>query len=104
MGTRPFVDGDPQRHINWKASARWDTLITNLFEQERIADIGIVLDARKVAEVSNGDESLFEHSVQAAAGLARYFLGKGNRGGAVDLRELYSLDHPRLWENGRRRG
>ena len=83
LGTRPFVNGDPSRHINWKASARWDTVITNLFEQERIADIGMVLDARKVAEVSNADESLFEYSIQAAAALSRHFLGMGNRVGLL---------------------
>ena len=54
LGTRPYVDGDPPRHINWKASARWERVITNLFEQERMADIGIVLDARNVAEVNIG--------------------------------------------------
>lgn len=83
LGTRAFADGDPLRHINWKASARWGRLITNLFEQERIADIGLVLDARKVSEVRNGVESLFEHAIQAAAGLARHFLRQGNRVGLL---------------------
>jgi len=83
FGTRPYVSGDPMRHLNWKAGARWDLLITNLFEQERVADVGIVLDARKAVEVRANGESLFEHSVRAAASLADYFLSQGNRVGLL---------------------
>jgi uncharacterized protein (DUF58 family) len=83
FGTRGYVPGDPLRRLNWKAGARWDLLITNLFEQERVADIGIVLDARSVAEVRAEGESLFEHSIQAAASLAEYFLREGNRVGLL---------------------
>jgi uncharacterized protein (DUF58 family) len=83
FGTRPYVTGDPLRHLNWKAGARWDLLVTNLFEQERIADVGIILDARSIAEIKTDKDSLFEHSVRAAASLAQYFLGDGNRVGLL---------------------
>ena len=37
--------GDPRRRINWRVSARQGQgLFTNEFEQERIADIGLILD------------------------------------------------------------
>ena len=83
FGTRAYVPGDPMRHLNWKAGARWDLLITNLFEQERIADVGIILDARSIVELRTDGDSLFEHSVRAAASLAQYFLGEGNRVGLL---------------------
>ena len=83
FGTRAYVPGDPLRHLNWKAGARWDLLITNLFEQERIADVGIILDARSIVELRTDGDSLFERSVQAAASLAQYFLGEGNRVGLL---------------------
>jgi len=83
FGTRGYVPGDPLRHLNWKAGARWDILITNLFEQERVADVGIILDARSIVEVRADGESLFEHSIQAAASLAEYFLREGNRVGLL---------------------
>jgi uncharacterized protein (DUF58 family) len=83
FGTRAYVPGDPLRHLNWKAGARWDLLITNLFEQERVADVGIILDARSAVEVRADGESLFEHSIQAAASLAEYFLREGNRVGLL---------------------
>ena len=59
FGTRAYVPGDPLRHLNWKAGARWDLLITNLFEQERVADVGIILDARSLVEIrADGNRSL----------------------------------------------
>jgi len=83
FGTRAYAPGDPLRHLNWKAGARWDVLITNQFEQERVADVGIILDARSIAEVRTDEASLFEHSVRAAASLADFFLGQGNRVGLL---------------------
>ena len=83
FGTRAYVPGDPPRHLNWKAGARWDLLITNLFEQERVADVGIILDARSLVEIRADGNSLFEHSVRAATSLAEYFLGEGNRVGLL---------------------
>jgi uncharacterized protein (DUF58 family) len=83
FGTRAYVSGDPLRHLNWKAGARWDLLISNLFEQERAADVGIVLDARSIVELHHDGDSLFEHSIRAAASLAQYFLGEGNRVGLL---------------------
>jgi uncharacterized protein (DUF58 family) len=83
FGTRAYVPGDPLRHLNWKAGARWDLLITNLFEQERVADVGIILDARSIVELKTDKDSLFEHSVRAAASLVQYFLEEGNRVGLL---------------------
>lgn len=77
---REYQAGDPQRRINWKLTARsTDELFTNVFEQERVADIGIILDARQPANVVTAAGSLFEHSVSAAAALAATFLKDGNR-------------------------
>lgn len=83
LGTRGYVPGDPPRYLNWKAGARWDMLVTNLFEQERVADVGIILDARLIADIQAQDTSLFEHSVRAAASLSHYFLETGNRVGLL---------------------
>lgn len=93
-GTRAYVPGDSLRHLNWKAGVRWDLWITNLFEQEQIADIGIILDARRIVEVKNGQESLFEHAVRAAASLAKYFLKEGNRVGLLVYGNYIAWTYP----------
>lgn len=83
FGTREFYQGDEFRWIDWNATARLGRLITTEFEQERVADVGLILDARARADITVGSESLFECSVQAAASLARYFIKEGNRVGLL---------------------
>ncbi|HVU14575.1 MAG TPA: DUF58 domain-containing protein [Phototrophicaceae bacterium] len=79
-GVREYQAGDPQRQINWKLSARSESeLFTTVFEQERVADVGLIVDARERTNVSTGTDSLFEHSAKAAAALAENFLDDGNR-------------------------
>lgn len=77
---REYQANDPQGQINWRLSARSERdLYTNVFEQERVADVGLILDARERTNVLTPSESLFEHSVRAAAALAENFLNDGNR-------------------------
>lgn len=80
LGVREYQIGDALHRLNWKVSARNDLLLfTNQFEQERIADVGLILDARKQTNLSVGDTSLFEYSVLATAALAEAFLKDGHR-------------------------
>lgn len=84
-GLREYQLGDPRRWINWRASARHDqTLFVNQFEQERIADVGIILDARQQSNIvmKNG-EALFEYSVKATGALSEALLNDGNRVGLL---------------------
>jgi uncharacterized protein (DUF58 family) len=84
FGVREYQMGDPRRWINWRASARHPrSLFTNEFEQERIADVGLILDARRRSDVGSGDGSLFEHAIRATASLADRFLSDGNRVGLL---------------------
>ena len=79
-GVRDYYPGDSPRRINWKLSTRRDeTLLTNEFEQERIANIGLILDARQQTNLTINEHSLFEMSIYAAAGLAQSFLSDGHR-------------------------
>ena len=84
FGVREYQLGDPRRWINWRVSARHPrSLFSNEFEQERIADVGLILDARSRSDVMIGEQSLFEQGIQAAASLAEAFLSDGNRVGLL---------------------
>jgi len=84
FGVREYHPGDPTRSINWRASAHQEeTLYANEFQQERVADVGIILDGRlRMNEFAHG-HSLFEYSVQAAAALTDALLIQGNRVGLL---------------------
>jgi uncharacterized protein (DUF58 family) len=84
FGVREYHPGDSPRTINWRASAHSaDSLYSNEFQQERVADVGIVLDGRQRANEFARGHSLFEHSVQAAAALSDALLAQGNRVGLL---------------------
>jgi uncharacterized protein (DUF58 family) len=83
-GVREYQPGDPLRWINWRVSARHrHRLFTNEFEQERVADVGLILDARGRSDVRGPEGTLFEHAVAATASLASSFLNDGNRVGLL---------------------
>jgi uncharacterized protein (DUF58 family) len=83
FGVRAYQSGDSPRRINWRASARHSGLFANEYQQERVADVGIVLDGRLRTNTCGGSQVLFEHSVGAAASLADAFLSQGDRVGLL---------------------
>jgi uncharacterized protein (DUF58 family) len=81
---RQYQVGDSLRRVNWRVTARHrDDLFTNNFEQERIADVGLILDARQQSDVLTSKGSLFEYGVLATASLADTFIRSSNRVGLV---------------------
>jgi len=79
---RDYQTGDSSRSINWRLSARHDELYSNQYEQERVVDVGIILDGRRNTN-EIGERSIFEYSVMAAAALSNAFLSAGNRVGML---------------------
>ncbi len=79
-GVREYYPGDPLRRLDWRLTARHPhKFFTKEFEQEEIADIGLILDARRKTDLQTEGDSLFEHSARAIASLAEVFLRQGNR-------------------------
>jgi uncharacterized protein (DUF58 family) len=95
FGVREYQPGDSPRAINWRMSARFaDKFYSNEFQQERVADVGIVLDGRLRTNEFAGGHSLFEYSVQAAASLADALLNQGNRVGLLLYASYLSWTFP----------
>jgi uncharacterized protein (DUF58 family) len=74
---REYIPGDDPKRINWKASARYNELIVNETEAERVTDVMIVLDT-DVTFFGPSENELFERGVEAAASLTRLLLSQGN--------------------------
>ncbi len=80
FGVREYHSGDSLRRLDWRLNARHPRkFFTKEFEQEEIAEIGLILDARQSANQRNGEENLFEFGVGATASLAEMFLHQGHR-------------------------
>lgn len=83
FGLRRYTAGDPLRWVNWRASARnGRSLYVNLFQQERVIDLGLIVDARISSNAMTGG-SIYPYSIAAAAALAELFLSQGNRVGLL---------------------
>jgi uncharacterized protein (DUF58 family) len=84
FGVRAYQPGDPTRWINGRATARHpDALFVNEFEQERVTEVGMILDVRARCDVRTAHGALFEYGIQAAAALADAFIDRGNRVGLL---------------------
>lgn len=82
FGLREYQIGDSPRHINWRVSARQtNVLYSNEYQQERVADVGIVLDGRNVVNEFGKGRTLFEDSIRATVAVSSSLLSEGNRVG-----------------------
>ncbi len=100
FGCRVYTQGDDIRRINWRAYARTGKLIITEHEQERIADVNVVLDARLVA---HPEPILFEDEVRAAASLADLFLAQGDRVGLLIYGDILNWTYPGFGKRQRER-
>ncbi len=95
FGVREYSPGDPPRAINWRASARHQQAVfANEYEQERVADVGIILDGRRHVNEFSQDRSIFEHSIIAAASLSDAFINSGNRVGLLVYGQYVNWTYP----------
>jgi len=92
---REYLPGDEIRHVNWKATARRDRLLTNEYEAERSGDAILILDARSESEVGPVARSTTELGIAAVVSLASKILETRNRVGLIVQREVLDWVYPR---------
>ena len=78
---RDFLPGDRVRSINWRASARRQTLVVNERHPERNTDVVLFIDS--FLDVEGGGRSALDDAVRAAATLAIHYLERRDRVGLV---------------------
>ncbi len=79
---RPFAPGDLMRRINWRASLRQGGLCVNEYQQERNADVILMIDS--LASVGASSLNTLDLSVRAAASLAWSFIHRKDRVGLIE--------------------
>ena len=93
FGIREYLPGDEWRHINWKASARYPSLLSNEYEREHVTNIYLLVD------LTGENISHLKWSTKVASSLATYLLKTRNRLGLIVIGE--SISHIKI-EGGRR--
>jgi uncharacterized protein (DUF58 family) len=80
---RPYVAGDPYRHIDWKATARHRSHVTREFGQESNQNLVFLLDCGRTMSGRSGDLSHLDHALNAAVLLGQAALRNGDRVGLL---------------------
>ncbi|MEZ4318120.1 MAG: DUF58 domain-containing protein [Myxococcota bacterium] len=80
---RPYVAGDPYRHIDWKATARKREFVTREFGQESNQNVIFLLDAGRMMSADYGDMTAFDHALNAALMMGQVALRHGDRVGLL---------------------
>lgn len=88
---REYREGDPQRQIDWKASARMHKLISREYQDERDQQIVLLLDCGRRMSARDDALSHFDHVVNSALLLAYVGLRQGDAIG------LLTMSGPQRW-------
>lgn len=80
---REYVPGDDPRHIDWKATARRNRLISREFTVEQGQTIMIAVDCGRMMTQLAGDRPRFEYALASALTLADVALSTGDRVGLI---------------------
>ncbi|MDR1436699.1 MAG: DUF58 domain-containing protein, partial [Candidatus Symbiothrix sp.] len=92
---RDYVKGDDYRVINWKATARRNKLMTNVFQEERAQNVFCVIDKGRTMQTAFEGMTLLDYSINAALALSYVAMLKGDKVGLLTFeREFGTLLHP----------
>jgi uncharacterized protein (DUF58 family) len=80
---RPYVAGDPMKHIDWRATARKRELVTREFGQEANQNLLFLLDCGRSMGGQVGSLRAFDHALNAAVMMGEVALRHGDRVGAL---------------------
>ena len=92
---REYRPGDPQRAIDWKATARTVRLIAREYEEERDQRVLLVIDCGRRMASKDGDLSHFDHTLDAALLLAHVALRQGDAVGMLTVGGVSRYLEPR---------
>ena len=80
---RDYRPGDPQRVIDWRATARRRQLVSRDFAADQHLDVMVALDVGRSSRIQCGELDRLGHYVNAAARLAQHVVAQDDRIGLV---------------------
>lgn len=82
---KEYVRGDDVRAINWKATARANTLMVNTYEEERSQQVISIIDTGRVMKPSFGGMHLMDYAINTSLVISNIVLLKEDRAGLITL-------------------
>jgi uncharacterized protein (DUF58 family) len=82
-----YVQGDDYRTINWKATARRGSLMTNAYTDEKSQHVYCVIDKSRAMKMPFDGLSLLDYAINASLVLANIALLKEDKAGLITVAE-----------------
>ncbi|MDN3587385.1 DUF58 domain-containing protein [Pedobacter aquatilis] len=82
-----YVGGDDIRTINWKATARKNSLMVNTYTDERSQNIYCIIDKSRVMRMPFEGLSLLDYAINATVALSKVAMLKQDKAGIITLSE-----------------
>ena len=83
-----FQRGDNIRRINWKATARRNTLMVNHYEDQKAQNIYFLLDKGRMMHMPFNGLSLFDYAVNSSLSMAGVAKHKGDKIGLITFSDV----------------
>ena len=80
---KEYVKGEDYRFINWKATARRNKLMSNLFQDERDQNLYCLIDKGRTMQSAFEGMTLLDYSINASLALSYVSLLKGDKAGLL---------------------
>jgi uncharacterized protein (DUF58 family) len=84
---KTYVAGDDYRTINWKATARQGTLMTNSYTDEKSQQVYCVIDKSRAMKMPFDGLSLLDYAINASLVLSNVALLKEDKAGLITIAE-----------------
>ena len=80
---KEYVKGDDYRIINWKATARRNKLMTNVFQEERAQNVYCLIDKGRTMQSASEGMTLLDYSINSTLALSYVAMLKGDKVGLL---------------------
>lgn len=80
---KSYVPGDDPRNINWKATSRFNVIMTNHFEDERSQQVYSIIDKSRTMKMPFDGLTLVDYAINSSLALSNIILKKQDNAGLV---------------------
>jgi len=91
---KEYVKGDDYRVINWKATARRNKLMSNVFQDERSQNVYCLIDKGRTMQSAFEGMTLLDYSINASLALSYVTILKGDKTGLLTFEKQFETMVP----------
>ena len=91
---KDYVKGDDYRVINWKATARRNKLMVNVFQEERAQNLYCIIDKGRTMQSAFNGMTLLDYSINACLAVAYVAMLKGDKSGLLTFERKFETFVP----------